>query len=104
MEKQRILKIIEEALLQYGFIILPTEYATDFVEYLRYCNILQFFRISKSENYIVIELNTLPCEYECNMQCHNNNGYRNDACYFSCVYSCKEYKLNAILSKIRTLQ
>jgi len=103
MERQKVMRIVEEALLQYGFIILPVESVGAFIDYLRSINLLHFFRISKSERYAIVELNTLPCEYECNSQCHNHNGYRDENCYISCLYGCREERLHALISKIKSL-
>jgi hypothetical protein len=103
MERQRIAKVVRETLLQYGFILLPIESASDLIDCLRNDNLLQFFRVDRSERYVLIELNTLPCKYECDSHCHNHNGYKDENCYISCLYGCKEERLNVVISKIRSL-
>jgi hypothetical protein len=101
MEKNRALKMLEQALVQYGFIMAPSEIANSIVEVLRENNLIHYFRISKVNEYLILELNTTPCEHECNAHCYRYDGYKDEYCHLKCVYECKEEKMNLILTKIR---
>lgn len=103
MSAIEIVRAIEKTVKQYGFLIVPIESGNKIVEHLRKFNMIQLFRVNKTNGFIVLELNVLPCDHECNTQCHNYNGYRDDECFTECVYACREERLRTALDKIKEL-
>ncbi|MEM0027228.1 MAG: hypothetical protein QXT53_03840 [Ignisphaera sp.] len=103
MSAVEIVRAIEKTVKQYGFLIAPMESGNRIVDYLRKSNLIHLFRVNKINDFIVLEFNVLSCNHECNTQCHNHNGYRDNECFTECVYACREERFRTLMDKIEEL-
>ncbi|MDK6027802.1 hypothetical protein QPL79_00240 [Ignisphaera sp. 4213-co] len=103
MSESELIRSIEKMIRQYGFVITSIDYGNKIWDYLRNANLAHLFRINKAGNFIILEPNVLLCEHECNAQCHNHNGYRDNECFSECVYTCRENRFEVLLSRIGVL-
>jgi hypothetical protein len=84
-----------EALKLYGFAII-TEDRKDILDELKNLNVIHLFNVHRIRPYIVLELNTLSCEKDCDISCRDGFGVVNGDCYSECLDNCIKDKLNMI--------
>lgn len=91
-----MLNNILDALKLYGFVILDSD-NTDLINTVKQLGALQYLRVRRLNNYIILEIGYDECEKECGFNCKDNNSSKNIGdCYGKCRDECITERLKRI--------